>query len=170
MRLQQVMHGKGMRSPEGIEGFWVDGVRVELFQVGEMNEQAAAKGAKAASSSENARSTVVRVVYGIHSFLLTGDMEGESEKRIAETNMLPSTVLKVGHHGSKLSGGPEFLLRVAPQYAVISVGAGNTFGHPAPATLQRLTEWPLAVYRTDRDGAIVFRSDGKTMQMEKTVN
>ena len=170
MRLRQVMKEKGMKSPDGVEGLMIDGVTVQLFQVGEASEQEAENNKKMSSSSENARSIVVRVEYGKHSFLLTGDLEGESEKKLIETTLQPSTVLKVGHHGAKRSSRPEFLLRVAPQFAVISVGAGNQFGHPAPETLHRLVEWPLTVCRTDRDGAVVFRSDGKTLRFEKTLN
>ena len=84
--------------------------------------------------------------------------------------MRPSTVLKVGHHGSRKSTQLVFLERVGPQYAVISVGADNRFGHPAPETLHRLQEWPVSLYRTDRDGAVVFRSDGDTLTVERTVH
>ena len=170
MRLQQVTKEEGMRSPDRLEEFMIDGVKVQLFQIGETDGQIAVAGKKMSSSSENERSTVVRAEYGKHSVLLTGDLEGESEKKLIETKMKSSTVLKVGHHGAKRSSKPEFLLRVAPQYAVISVGAGNQFGHPSPETLHRLVEWPLTVFRTDKDGAVVFRSDGNTLWFEKTVN
>ena len=84
--------------------------------------------------------------------------------------MRSSTVLKVGHHGSRKSTQLVFLERVGPQYAVISVGADNRFGHPTPETLHRLQEWPVCLYRTDRDGAVVFRSDGETLTIERTVH
>ncbi len=74
---------------------------------------------------------------------------------------LKSDVLKVGHHGSKYSSGTAFLKAIDPKYAVIEVGAGNPYGHPAPATVARLEEIGSKVYRTDRDGNIVMTSDGR---------
>lgn len=97
-------------------------------------------------------------------------MEGESEKKLMQEAMIQSTVLKVGHHGARKSSQAEFLNRVTPQYAVISVGADNRFGHPAPETLRRLTEQPVLLFRTDRDGAVIFCSDGKTLSFQRTVH
>lgn len=170
LRFQQVMQEKGLKNADTIDEIRIDGVKVQLFHVGDINDEESAKRNDRRSSSENARSTVVRIEYGQHSFMLTGDLEGESEKRIVENGVPISTVLKVGHHGSKLSSRPELLTRLAPHYAVISVGADNRFGHPAPETLQRLQEWPIRVYRTDRDGAVVFCSDGENLTVEKTVH
>jgi len=99
---------------------------------------------------------------------LTGDLEGESEKKLMQQSQLASTVLKVGHHGGRKSSQTDFLQRVLPQYAVVSVGADNRFGHPAPETVQRITELPALLLRTDRDGAVVFRSDGKNLSFQRT--
>jgi competence protein ComEC len=170
LRLQQAMHGKGMQAADNIREIQIDGVRVKIFQAGE-TESAGREGKKGDSSaSENGRSNVPRIEYGRHSFLLTGDLEGESEKKLIKTEVLPVTVLKVGHHGARKSTQNEFLAKVTPQYAVISVGADNQFGHPAPETMHRLQEWPVSIYRTDLDGAIVFHSDGNTLTVEKTVH
>ena len=79
---------------------------------------------------------------------------------------LRSVVLKVGHHGSKTSTSAPFLAAVAPRWAVIDVGAGNRFGHPAKETLDALKDAGVETYRTDRDGAIVFRTDGNSMRVE----
>jgi competence protein ComEC len=100
--------------------------------------------------------------------LLTGDLEGESEKKLMQEALLQSTVLKVGHHGGRKSTQADFLNRVAPQYAVISVGADNRFGHPAPDAVHRLAEQPVLLFRTDRDGAVVFCSDGKNLSFQRT--
>jgi competence protein ComEC len=75
---------------------------------------------------------------------------------------LDSDVLKVGHHGSSTSTSAAFLSAVTPKDAVISVGAGNTYGHPHQEALDRLTAAGATVYRTDRDGTVVLTSDCST--------
>ncbi|MBR0102157.1 MAG: DNA internalization-related competence protein ComEC/Rec2, partial [Selenomonadaceae bacterium] len=77
-----------------------------------------------------------------------------------------STVLKVGHHGSNTSSSEDFLRAVKPKCAVISVGYGNNFGHPRAEVLERLESLPTKIYRTDRDGLIKFRTNGKTLTVE----
>ena len=72
-------------------------------------------------------------------------------------------VLKAGHHGSKNATGDDWLSRLQPRHAVISCGRHNHFGHPAPSTLARLNAHGVEVFRTDRQGAITFVSDGKTV-------
>jgi competence protein ComEC len=91
-------------------------------------------------TSSNEASSVVRVAYGAHSFLITGDLETPGEQDMLARGCEPVTVLKVGHHGSKTSSTGEFLQALAPEYAVISVGYNNHFGHPHPDTLYRLGE------------------------------
>jgi competence protein ComEC len=116
------------------------------------------------SSEPNNTSLVMRIVYGETSFLFTGDAEREEEQEIlAAGYALNSTVLKVGHHGSANSTTYPFLREVAPQYAVISVGANNSYGHPTEDTLSRLRDADVTVYRTDLQGDIVCSSDGKTV-------
>jgi beta-lactamase superfamily II metal-dependent hydrolase len=78
---------------------------------------------------------------------------------------LGATVLKVAHHGSRGSSTPEFLRAVSPVVAVISVGARNPYGHPTPETLARLDAVHAAVYRTDRDGAVIVESDGRALSV-----
>ena len=118
--------------------------------------------------SGNEVSNVYRVSYGKASFLFTGDLEKEQEARLLEKSpdSLQSTVLKVGHHGSKTSTSAPFLAAVAPRWAVIDVGAGNRFGHPSKETLDALADSKVETYRTDKDGAIVFRTDGQSMRVE----
>jgi competence protein ComEC len=108
-------------------------------------------------SAANDDSLVMRMSYGKSSVLLEGDAEAKSEAAmIAHGLVLPTTLLKVGHHGSKTSTTPEFLAAVAPRDAVISVGRHNTFGHPRFEVLQRLEASGAKTYRTDRQGAETF--------------
>ncbi len=116
------------------------------------------------SDEPNNTSIVLRVVYGSTSFLFTGDAEREEEQDILDAGYsLSSTVLKVGHHGSENSTTYPFLREVMPQYAVISVGADNSYGHPTEETLSRLRDASVTVFRTDMQGSIICTSDGKTV-------
>ena len=110
----------------------------------------------------NNTSIVLRVVYGDTSFLFTGDAEREEEQEILDAGYaLQSTVLKVPHHGSASSTSYPFLREVMPLYAVISVGADNSYGHPTDEVLSRLRDADTKVYRTDMQGTIIANSDGK---------
>jgi competence protein ComEC len=110
----------------------------------------------------NAASVVTLVEYRDVRFLLTGDAEAGEEERLVERYgaTLHAAVLKVAHHGSKTSSTPEFLAAVHPRLAIISVGAGNSYGHPSAETLAALARAGVAVMRTDRAGTIVVRTDG----------
>ncbi|MBI2860863.1 MAG: DNA internalization-related competence protein ComEC/Rec2 [Chloroflexi bacterium] len=110
--------------------------------------------------------TVLRLSLGEVSFLLTGDIGGEAEMELVRRRAsLDSTVLKVAHHGAETSTTGDFLAAVAPQAAAISAGAGNPFGHPGAGALSRLEEVIAAgqIYRTDRQGAIEFITDGQRL-------
>lgn len=113
-------------------------------------------------SDLNNNSVVIRLVYGDTSFLLAGDAAFEGEGRIiASGTDIKSNVLKVGHHGSRTSTSDKFLNEVKPEYAVISVGLRNKFGHPSQETLNRLYQHGVKILRTDLNGAVRFVSDGK---------
>jgi competence protein ComEC len=100
--------------------------------------------------------------------MLNGDAEDVSEQEmLAKRYNLKADVLKVGHHGSDSSTTPAFLKAVSPKYAIISVGAGNSYGHPAPETLARLASAGIQVYRTDEAGTIIVTSDGNTIKINK---
>lgn len=117
-------------------------------------------------ADQNNLSIVIRLVYGGVSFLFVGDAERESELLMLDAGYdLASTVLKVGHHGSDTSTTYPFLREVMPQYAVISVGKGNSYGHPSEATLSKLRDADVIVYRTDHHGTIVFWSDGEFLSV-----
>ncbi len=101
----------------------------------------------------HAFTVVLRASYRDHSILLTGDLEDDGETEILRRGIdVRAEILKVGHHGSLTSTSTGFLLAVRPRAAVISVGAGNSFGHPRPEILSRLARFGVAVHRTDRDG------------------
>ena len=113
----------------------------------------------------NDTSIILRVEYGDTSFLFTGDMETSAENDMLDywgSRMSWETdVLKVGHHGSDTSTGYRFLNEVSPDYAVISVGKGNSYGHPHEEPLSRLNQAGVTILRTDELGTIVARTDGK---------
>lgn len=111
--------------------------------------------------SDNDRSLIVRVVYGNTSFLFMGDAEAVAEERLRITGQdIGSTVLKVGHHGSSIAANDAFLDAVRPQFAVISVGQNNDFGHPDAETVHRLENAGVKIYRTDLHGSVTAVSDG----------
>jgi competence protein ComEC len=114
----------------------------------------------------NNDSLVLRVAYGQTSVLLEGDAEAPIEQAMLAESGLSSTLLKVGHHGSVSSTRPEFLARVAPQWAVISCGLHNRYGHPRPEVLTELQQAKVRTFSTDIQGAICFRLDGKTNSAE----
>ncbi len=113
----------------------------------------------------NNYSAVVKITYDNNSFLFMGDAEMLSENEI--TGDVSADVLKVGHHGSSSSTGQAFLNDVNPEYAVISVGTDNDYGHPTNETLDKLTAAGATIYRTDLDGTVVFTSDGTTISVDK---
>lgn len=119
------------------------------------------------AKASNEASNVIKISYGDKSFLITGDLESRGEAAILSDQMpVASTVLKVGHHGAKTSTSEEFLQEVSPAFAVISVGAGNPFGHPHPEILKRLSDRQISVFRTDLQGAIVFETNGKALNVK----
>ena len=118
------------------------------------------------SSDANNSSIVLRISYGETSFMFTGDAEREVEQAILNRGgLLKSTVLKVGHHGSETSTSYVWLREVMPEYAVISVGAGNSYGHPTEAVLSRLRDAEAKTFRTDMQGDVICVSDGKTVTL-----
>lgn len=120
---------------------------------------------------ENDTSIVLKVSYGKTSFLFTGDAGDMTEAALLDSGFsLRSTVLKVGHHGSSSSTGYRFLREVMPQYAVISCGKGNVYGHPHEETLSKLRDADIKVFRTDLQGDITCTSDGKTVQVKPEKN
>lgn len=107
-------------------------------------------------------SVAIRLTYGQNSFVLTGDAEEAAEADILASGLeLKADVVKAGHHGSKTSNSPAFLQAVAPSYAVISCGMGNSYGHPDLEILEEFQALGTAVFRTDEQGTVVAQSDGQ---------
>ncbi len=113
-------------------------------------------------SDVNSNSVVARLDYMGHSVLFAGDLEAVGERwLLASQQNVAVDVIKVAHHGSKHSSSPRFVARTHAQIAVVSAGAGNDYGHPAPVTLHRWTTAGARIYRTDLDGEVSLVSDGK---------
>jgi competence protein ComEC len=121
------------------------------------------KGYEPGAEATNNDSLVLHVAYGATSVMLEGDAEAPIEDAMLAESGLESTLLKVGHHGSLTSTRPEFLARVAPQWAVISCGLHNRYHHPREEVLEELQDSHVRTLRTDIDGAVCFRLNGKTL-------
>ena len=118
------------------------------------------------SWATNDGSVVSRLSYGKTSIMLTGDAAIKTEKIILKEfpdTALNSTILKVGHHGSRTSSSTSFVEAVSPKYALISDGKDNKYGHPHQETLNTLASFGVESYRTDLFGTIIMNSDGQNM-------
>ena len=119
------------------------------------------------SNDLNDSSIVMRFVYGRHAFLFTGDAGIRIEERMMARGFpLRSDVLKVGHHGSSTSSGPDFLRKVSPSVAVVPVAAVNRYGHPSPKVMGLLREMGVRTMRTDIHGAVTISSDGNDLYVD----
>lgn len=116
----------------------------------------------------NNYSAAIKLTYFNKTFLFMGDAEELFESRI--TADVKADVLKVGHHGSNSSTSQSFLKKVLPQYAVISVGAGNRYGHPTQEVLGLLSSFGINIYRTDEVGTIIATSDGNNITIDKNAS
>jgi competence protein ComEC len=145
-------------------------VRVRSFRAGDafsfgdtqVNVLAPFRDYQPGAEPSNNDSLVLHVGYGATSVMLEGDAEAPIEQAMLAEQGLASTLLKVGHHGSITSTRPEFLARVAPQWAVISSGLHNRYGHPREEVLEELQEAHVRTLRTDVNGISCFVLDGKT--------
>lgn len=151
--------GKTLTVPTADTSFSLGGAQVQIL------------GPRRSAEDSNDNSIVLKVSFGASSFLFTGDAERAEEQDLLNAGVnLQSTVLKVGHHGADTSTLYPFLRAVAPQYAVISVGAGNSYGHPTEAVLSRLRDAGVTTFRTDLQGEITAVSDGQTVNFSTAKN
>ena len=112
----------------------------------------------------NNLSVGIRLVYGSNAFVLCGDAESDSEEAMVESGLdLKADVLKAGHHGSSTSTSDAFLAAVNPDYAVISCGKDNSYGHPHQETMDKLNAADISIFRTDEQGTVVAVSDGSSI-------
>jgi competence protein ComEC len=124
--------------------------------------------ASVTTGRRNDAALVLRIQLGLAGFLLTSDIGATRERElIASDAPLRSTVLKVAHHGSRSSTSAEFLHAVEPRLAAVSVGARNPYGHPDGGVMARLTDAGARTYRTDRDGALIFETDGRVLTVTR---
>ena len=115
--------------------------------------------------NENDNSSVIYTELNNHKFLFMGDAGVEVEEDLIEKyNLKDIDVLKVGHHGSKTSGGKEFINDINPKYSIISVWKNNRYGHPNDSVLENLSA--SKIYRTDQDGSIMFKIKNNKLQIE----
>ncbi len=144
---------QGITIKERYEGdeFDYGGTHVKVF--------APARGQYVADAKNN-DSMVLTFSYENASVMLEGDAEKQAERRVAAEQPAPVTLLKIAHNGSTTSTIPELLSAVQPKFAVISVGARNTFGHPRMETLKKLAGANVKTYRTDLNGAVSFYLSG----------
>lgn len=154
-----------------LEALAAKGVRAEQAEPGASYSLGEAKvdilGPLADYEDTNNQSVVCKVTFGSRKFLFMGDAETQAEDALLSAGTdLSADVVKLGHHGSKSSSQKEFLQAVGPQYALISCGAGNPYGHPDEETLITLDTLRIPVYRTDLNGTITLTSDGQTISIE----
>ena len=132
----------------------------ETFKLGEADFEVIYTGT--GEKDLNEASIILRMIFGNKTYLFTGDTTEEVEETILNSN-INIDVLKVAHHGSKYSSSEEFLNIATPEYAIISAGEGNSYGHPEPETLTRLKKHTNNIYITKDLGTILLTSDGKTI-------
>jgi len=115
--------------------------------------------------NENDNSSVIYTELNNHKFLFMGDAGVEVEQDLIEKYNLPDIdVLKVGHHGSKTSSSKVFINEIEPKYSIISVGKNNRYGHPNKEVLDNLKD--SKIYRTDKDGSIMFKIKNNKLKIE----
>jgi competence protein ComEC len=119
-------------------------------------------------NDSNKNSVAIKLTNGDNSFIFTGDAENTSEKAMSESGIdLSCDVLVPGHHGSATATSWDFLQATVPEYAVISCGKDNQYGHPDKDVMDKLESMDIQVYRTDKQGTIVAVSDGTTITWDQ---
>lgn len=119
-------------------------------------------------NDSNKNSVAIKLTNGDNSFIFTGDAESTSEKAMCESGIdLSCDVLVPGHHGSATATSWDFLQATVPEYAVISCGKDNQYGHPDKDVMDKLESMDIQVYRTDKQGTIVAVSDGTTITWDQ---
>ncbi|HLV10178.1 MAG TPA: ComEC/Rec2 family competence protein, partial [Halanaerobiales bacterium] len=140
------------------------------FRFGDVNCQVLNPPDKSTIIDSNNNSIVLYLEYKEFSLLLTGDLEKEGEYRLlGQDNKVNSLILKLGHHGSAGSSSAAFLRRVSPLETVVSVGKNN-YGHPSTNVLERIEEMGIRIWRTDEQGAIIVKSNGKSYTIKAYKN
>jgi competence protein ComEC len=152
----------------GMDPFTINGVTILILNpVLPENREGVHTGLSGAGDPNN-RSLVLQLTYKEITFLFTGDIEREAEGRLANEygELIASTILNVPHHGSNTSSTEGFLTTVHPCIAVVSAGFGNRFGFPSKAVLDRYSKMGIRLFRTDLDGAIQVKSNGREIAVQ----
>ncbi|MBK5251468.1 MAG: DNA internalization-related competence protein ComEC/Rec2 [Peptostreptococcaceae bacterium] len=131
----------------------IDGLSMQILNVGKNYE------GLSSHSAENNDSIVVLLDYRDFEMLLVGDIEEKAEKSLSLENPVDIDLIKASHHGSKTSNIDSFLEAYKPEVVVVQVGK-NIFGHPAPSVIERYESFDMDVYRTDKDGAVIIKTNG----------
>ncbi len=138
----------------------------ETYSLGELEMLILSPDPSIAALDSNNSSLVIKVSFKDTSAMLTGDAEAAAEKFMLNTfssAVLDCDLLKLGHHGSESSSGEEWLAALTPDIAVISCGKDNSYGHPHAQTIARVKPYAgESIYRTDKQGTLIFFTDGKT--------
>ena len=133
-----------------------------------LNPGSVALDRRLAGPSENNQSIVLIISCNPYHYIFTGDIEKEAEQELSGLgSQLKATVIKVPHHGSRGSIEPAFLEAVSPKIAIISVGAHNPYGHPAPEVLSAYRQLGSKVFRTDQEGAILIEAEGNSLRLRR---
>lgn len=135
----------------------------DTFRLGECDFTILSTGTDADNLNET--SIVLKMKFGEKVFLFTGDATEKNEKEMLKMD-IQADVLKVGHHGSRTSTSEEFLEKVNPTYAIISSEKGNSYEHPHKETLEKLKNKSVNIYRTDENGTILVKTDGKEIEIQ----
>lgn len=152
--LLDCLDNNDIRTTQATKGmiYYIDGVNIEVIAV-DTNIK-----------DNNNSSIVCKVSYGDIDMLFTGDAEIETEKVILDSGVnIDCEILKVGHHGSDTSTSEGFLDVISPELCIISVGEGNSYGHPSQNILKQLQNKNIEYYRTDESGTIELEIDGKNI-------
>jgi len=136
----------------------------ETFTAGDLNFKVIYTGTN--EEDLNSDSIVLRMDYKNNSYLFTADLTGDIEKELLEKD-IDVNIYKVAHHGSTYSNTYEFLERVTPKYAIISCGKDNDYYYPHIKALNRIKKHTKEIYRTDQDGTIIVKDDGKNIEIIK---
>lgn len=135
----------------------------QKFYLGSVMIQVVSEGVKEDTNLNN-QSIGLRVSFGDTDIVLAGDAEEKAERQMLFSGLdLEAEIYKVAHHGSDTSTSEDFLEEINPQYAIISVGKDNSYGHPTKSVIQRLEKKKIEVHRTDEEGNIVLSTDGNNV-------
>lgn len=146
----------------------IEGLADDVYYVGDLEMKVLSPIEGREYENANNSSVVIMARFGNTKFLMTGDAEEEAEEWMLteySAATFKADVLKVGHHGSHSSTTVAFLKAVDPDYAVISCGEDNSYGHPHTETVENLDSMNVATLVTKDHGFIVFRSDGQTVSL-----